>query len=331
MTQSRLETALAQGAVALPESGRLLALRCPSALAPALPLDRTDAVHGFAPEHDRWQAQGAQMRDAPDTGYACAIITCPRGRDHARRLVAQACQALAPGGLLIVDGQKTDGVEPLLKALKAAMAEVQVLSKAHGKLIWVQPPAPLPDVIAGWAGLTPAAPEGWVTAPGVFSAEAIDAGSALLAAHLPKLKGVGCDLGAGWGFLARAVLNSDAVARLDLVEAERAALEAAKTNITDPRAAFHWADATRFGTAKTYDFIVCNPPFHSGRAADPGLGQAFLRQAKVLLKPTGTLALVANRHLPYERTLDAGFAETQTVAQTDGFKVIHARRPKTDR
>ena len=44
------------------------------------------------------------------------------------------------------------------------------------------------------------------------------------------------DLGAGWGFLARAILARDGVRQLDLVEAEAAALDCARRNVTDPRA-----------------------------------------------------------------------------------------------
>ena len=47
---------------------------------------------------------------------------------------------------------------------------------------------------------------------GIFSADHIDPGSALLAEHLPKnLRGRVADLGAGWGFLSRAALETLAI------------------------------------------------------------------------------------------------------------------------
>ncbi len=331
MTSPRLETALEDGSLALPADGRVLVLRCPPQMGALLPLDRCDVVHGFAPLHEAWQAQGFHLIDQPGSGYTMAVVGCPRGRDHARQLVAQAVAAVAPDGWVVVDGQKTDGIEPLMKALKAAVGSVESISKAHGKLVWFRRPAVIPDTVQAWAQLTPNAPTGWVTATGVFSAEAVDAGSDLLARSLPPLKGRVCDLGAGWGYLSRAILAQQKVALVDLVEAEHAALQAARQNIQDPRAQFHWTDATRFGTAQSYDHVVTNPPFHNGRAADPGVGQAFLKRAQILLKPKGSLTLVANRHLPYERTLSDGFAEVQTLATTNGFKVIHASRPRAAR
>lgn len=331
MTISRIETAFSDGLLDLPTGGRILVMRCSPEFAHLLPADRVDVVHGFAPAYAAWERAGANMLVDPSTGYAMAIVTCPRAKDFARHLVAQGLHALSPGGVMVVDGQKTDGIEPLLKALKSQISNIEVLSKSHGKLLVFVRPESLPAVITNWQNASPKSPDAWVTALGMFSAEAVDKGSVLLSENLPNLKGCVCDLGAGWGYLSRAILHHAKVQRLDLVEAERAALEAAKHNIKDPRAAFHWADAQTFGAKKSYDFVVTNPPFHTGRAADPSLGQMFLTRAKYLLKPNGTLALVANRHLPYERTLNEGFAKVETIALTNGFKVIHATRPRQSR
>ena len=328
MTISRIETAFSDGLLQLPNCGRILVMRSPPKYSDLLPADQIDVVHGFVPAHAAWESAGANMLEDPSNGYVMAIVTCPRGKDFARYLIAQALHALGPGGVMVVDGQKTDGIEPLLKALKTEISNIEVLSKSHGKLLVFARPEILPTTITNWENFSPKSPDPWVTALGAFSAEAIDKGSVLLSENLPNLKGSVCDLGAGWGYLSRAILGYTKVQSLDLVEAERAALEAAKQNVKDLRAAFHWADARMFGTKKSYDFVVTNPPFHSGRAADPSLGQMFLTRARVLLKPSGTLALVANRHLPYERTLIEAFAKVETVTLTNGFKVIHATRPR---
>jgi 16S rRNA (guanine1207-N2)-methyltransferase len=56
-----------------------------------------------------------------------------------------------------------------------------------------------------------------------------------------------------------------------------------------------------------YDAILSNPPFHTGRRADPGLGRAFISAAARMLKPSGKFIMVANRHLPYEDALKDAF------------------------
>jgi 16S rRNA (guanine1207-N2)-methyltransferase len=142
-----------------------------------------------------------------------------------------------------------------------------------------------------------------------------------------KFGGKVADLGAGWGYLARAILAHPGVKRLDLVEAEADALTCARINITDERARFHWADATTFRPETLLDAVVMNPPFHHGRDADPGLGAAFIQAARRMLAPNGGLWLVANRHLPYDAALSAAFLEHREVAGDSAFRVIHAIKP----
>ena len=75
------------------------------------------------------------------------------------------------------------------------------------------------------------------------------------------------------------------------------------------------------------DTIIMNPPFHTGRAGEPGLGQAFIRTAAALLKPRGDLWLVANRHLPYEKALGETFRTVREVQSTSAYKIIRAEQP----
>ena len=114
---------------------------------------------------------------------------------------------------------------------------------------------------------------------------------------------------------------------IDLVEAEALSLTCARQNVTDPRAQFHWADATTF-SAPAFDGIVMNPPFHTGRTADPSLGRSFIQAAARLLTPNGKLWMVANRHLPYEPTLNDCFRTVDTLGGNSAFKVFYAHKPK---
>jgi 16S rRNA (guanine1207-N2)-methyltransferase len=165
--------------------------------------------------------------------------------------------------------------------------------------------------------------------PGLFAWDRIDAGSALLAEHLPHdLRGRAADLGAGYGFLSTELLaKNPGIVALDLYEAEARALELARGNLAAHAArvelAFHWHDVAQ-GLLARYDAIVSNPPFHVGRADLPELGRAFILAAAAALRPGGRFWLVANRHLAYEAALAQHFAQVRTVAMRDGFKVIEA-------
>jgi 16S rRNA (guanine1207-N2)-methyltransferase len=171
-----------------------------------------------------------------------------------------------------------------------------------------------------------------MTRPGTFSSDAPDPGSVFLVETLPRsMKGTIADLGAGWGYLARHLLDHSAVTELHLVEAQKSALDCARHNVADPRVRFHWADAGAISDLPPLDVVVTNPPFHKGRKGDPSLGVAFIEASRRLLKPAGELWLVANRHLPYEKALDQAFLDVTAIAQTPGYKIFHARRPKRRR
>ena len=74
------------------------------------------------------------------------------------------------------------------------------------------------------------------------------------------------------------------------------------------------------------DFVVANPPFHDGGAEDRALGQAFIDRAAKSLRTGGTLWMVANRHLPYETTLNAAFKTVRPVVEAEGYKIIEAKK-----
>jgi 16S rRNA (guanine1207-N2)-methyltransferase len=323
MRSARLEMALESGAFAPPPVGDIAVLR-PRAGddLSALPKARVVVLTGFRPDFDHFQKLGYR---GETTAAAAAIICLPRAKAEALALIAEAVALVAPGGPVLVDGQKTDGVDAVLKLCRGAGLQTgEVLSKAHGKA-FVLAAAPVP---ADWAARPRLIDGGFTTLPGVFSADGPDRGSALLAAALPsKLYGRVADLGAGWGYLARAVLAHDKVKSLDLVEADRAALDCARLNIADPRAAFHWADATAFKAAHPWDAVVMNPPFHTTREADPDLGLAFLRAAHRGLLPSGTLWLVANRHLPYDRLLTTLFRTVEEIGGDAAFRLTRAAHP----
>lgn len=324
MSISRLTLALEGHGLELPESGRIAVFvpRLDSDLG-ALERERVSVIQPNRVEYEAFARAGYACDVTEDGRYAVAIVFLPRAKQLARDLIARA---VAVADLVIVDGQKTDGADSILKDCKKRAEVEGVMSKAHGKLFWFRG-----GDFADWRSAAMQV-EGFVTKAGVFSADGVDPASRLLADALPaKLGRNVADLGAGWGYLAREILTREAVETLYLVEADHVALECARENVSDPRAEFHWADATRWEPRARMDAVVMNPPFHTGRSAEPALGVAFIEAAAGMLAPTGQLWLVANRHLPYEATLQARFGAVQEIAGDGRFKVLHASRPSRAR
>ena len=290
-----------------------------------LTLGEVDAEQSFRP--DFLKLRGATPR-LEGGSYAQGLVLLTKHKEESFANIARGWALLAPEGTLVCAGANDDGAASLEKHVAKAFGGVNSLSKYHSRVFWFgkgerQPP----DYWQKLATLQPVGDGSWVSQPGIFSWDRIDDGSALLAAHLPPdLSGHVADFGCGWGYLAREVLRSPAVTALDLIDAEHRALEAARANVPDPRASFHWLDLTAETPPATYDAIVCNPPFHTGRASVPELGQKVIEMAAHALKPRGHLYMVANRGLPYEPTLKAHFSSFETLADNNKFRVTRALR-----
>ena len=105
------------------------------------------------------------------------------------------------------------------------------------------------------------------------------------------------------------------------------ALNVAKNNINDQRVKFYWYDALKWEAPKLLDFIIMNPPFHYLGRAMPSLGADFVKVASRNLKKSGTLWMVANRHLPYEDAIKGHFSSFSELSGSKKFKVIRAENP----
>ncbi|MEM9317860.1 MAG: class I SAM-dependent methyltransferase [Pseudomonadota bacterium] len=282
-------------------------------------------VTPLRPDFDALSHQGYDVAfDLPGAVYAAALVQIVKSKPRSLAMLAQAYDAVVPGGPVFVDGQKPEGIESILKAVRGRVEVSQVVAKAHGKLFWFDrtEAASFED----WHANSQAAGTGYVTYPGVFSADGPDPGSEVLIALVPKLKGHVADFGSGWGYLAGEILaQQPEIKRMDMIEADRLAHKCGVKNVNDARAQHIWADVTALD--EDYDAIICNPPFHSGRDTDPGLGRAFIAAAARCLKSSGRLYLVANRHLPYEAALKQAFGTGRMIAEIQGYKLYEAAKP----
>ncbi|WP_374652265.1 class I SAM-dependent methyltransferase [Dongia sp.] len=332
---------LATGALTWPRSGEILFLRArmgQALLDRDVPRDRFLCRQSFLP-FAKDLALAHFPRDhgpeAPDGPFPLVLALPPRQRDEARFVLAQAVARAASGSTVVAAATNNEGARSMESDLAELAGNVASLSKHKARVFWarIYPATVNRPLLQEWLALGAprrlAEDARFLSRPGLFAWDRIDAGSALLARHLPgDLAGHGADLGCGFGYLSAEVLaHCPKVTALDLYEAERVALDLACENVTPlghgVRLDFLWHDVTT-GLRASYDFIVSNPPFHTGRADRVDLGQGFIVAGAKALKPGGRMFIVANRHLPYEATISAYVARHRVLAVEGGYKIIEA-------
>lgn len=254
------------------------------------------------------------------------VMAAPPGTVERQYALALALRALAPGAPFTVMVPKAKGGGRIAKELETLGCAVTAESRRHQRVCRTTRPEASNTAAAITAGgLQRVDALNLWSQPGVFSWDRVDPGTALLISALPQLSGRGADVGCGIGVLARAALASAKVTALDLIDIDRRAITAARRNVTDPRAAFHWIDVRKSDSPQDLDFVVMNPPFHDGGVEDRALGQTFVQQSHRMLRGGGTVWLVANLHLPYEGLLSV-FAHVALRAAQNGYKVYEARK-----
>ncbi|HET9032294.1 MAG TPA: class I SAM-dependent methyltransferase [Dokdonella sp.] len=334
-----LHHAISTARVSLPEDGRVLFLRARDGHWWG-EVSRRDWLcqQSFKPFAAALERSGLVVAE-PAAGqcFPLVMLLPPRQRDEARAMFARAAQHAEAGATLIASIANDEGARSGEADFRKLFGNAEVLSKHHCRVFWSKLDGQAQDPLlrAEWQALDEPraiADDRFVSRPGLFAWNRIDPASALLAEHLPAdLHGRVADLGAGYGYLACEVLQRcPGVEAIDLYEAEARALEPAQMNIEATlekigrpvEASIHWHDVGT-GLLARYDAIISNPPFHQGRADQPELGQAFIGAAAKALQADGRLWIVANRHLPYEATLNVHFSHVETIALKQGFKVLH--------
>jgi len=313
------------------------------------------------PLADSWdRAVFARENDIPSGKWPFVMILPGKSRDETLVWFAIARQHLEPGGTILVSMPNTAGAARFEKELATATGKTTSIQKHKCRAFHATEDGSWDEAIfVGWLALGKRREipgTCFITEPGIFSADHIDAGSLLLSDHVPAhLNGKVADLGAGWGYLSAAVRRRcPKVKELHLFEADSRALDCALVNIrrlmdssslpslaspvcfaeeievegtlTFPSVDFHfhWHDVTTGLPDAPYDAIIMNPPFHTGQATDVDLGRAFIRVAIASLKRGGKLLMVANRQLPYEAALEASGLAWRKIAEDKTFKILSA-------
>lgn len=295
---------------------------------------------GFKPYADALEKEGFRVDAAISEAFEqkkidAVFLLLPKNVVESRFLFACGLSLLRPGGMIFAAaGNKAGGgrIQSMFRDFGIENFMSDSLNKA--RVVWT--------TCSGYdvhvcertlqeGGRQNVLDGAFVSQPGVYGWDKVDAGSKLFMDVLPEdLKGWGADFGCGYGYLSHRVLSScSGVKKWTALDADYRAVSLCEENLKpfSLDKTFVWADLIQkqdFLQGKL-DFIVMNPPFHEGKKIDYSVGQAFIQQARACLRKKGVLWMVANVHLPYETLLGDLFADVEFVTVKNGFKVLSAR------
>ncbi len=258
--------------------------------------------------------------------YDAVFVHCPKQREETEGLLAFALKRSR--GFVMAVAPNDAGGGRLQGMLKAYDIPMHLLSKNKCRIVWTHQ-AQDADKSLVWQNallLDPLQLElggaHWWSVPGLFGWDKIDPGSQLLLERLPPdIAGNVADFGCGYGYLAAMLARRyPAIHSIDAYDVDARAVACCTRNGNE-KIHPQWCDIRSLAATPRYDWIVMNPPFHSGKAENPGLGMAFIQKAYRCLKPGGRMFLVANRHLAYEHTVPG----LEVVFEGEGYKIICGR------
>lgn len=267
-----------------------------------------------------------------NAAYKTIFLKPTRNRLESKYLLALSHHLLTDGGTLITAQDNQIGSKTYEKDLAQIFSSYTVESKHKCRLLTATKTQNEKDIAQNWLSecgiqALPDQPD-WFSCPGLFAWDHLDKASSFLIDHLPQdAKGIWADFGCGSGFLSAALLDKNPdLTDLYAIDFDRRAIDVIGKNIADTRLKPLWRSVPKLpaSTLPTLDGIIMNPPFHTGRADEPDLGLAFITKAHETLKKGGTIHLVANQHLPYEKLLHVLFGNGEKIIEDQGFKILRA-------
>ena len=274
--------------------------------------------------------------EPPDTRRDGALVFLPKGRELTAMTLAMVAGALSRSATVWLVGANTAGIRSADADLERWIGPVTRIETArHCALLEARHTvaAVAARPLAGYAVRFPIGAPGRaltaVSLPGVFSHGAVDDGTRLLLSTLsPGLTGRILDFGCGCGLLGAAIQTASPEAVLTHLDASALALEATRLTLAEnglPADRIVASDGLDEAEGP-FEFIVSNPPFHTGTETDRGIAERFVKAAPGYLVRGGRLRVVANTFLRYRQLMEEVFKAVRVVAADDRYLVLEARK-----
>lgn len=276
-----------------------------------------------------------------------AVVKVPKAGALLDHHLARLAPRLAPDATVVGAGMTrhvhTSTIDAFARWIGPTPTS-RAVRKARLLLATVDPtltadPATGPGRASPWPRtVTVAVPDGAPLAmtahAGVFSAERLDAGTALLLGALPEpgAHAHAVDLGCGTGVVGTVLARRDPDLAVTLVDDSALAVASARATWAashgERPATFVHGDGLLDPAPIAADLVVVNPPFHRDHSVGDATAWRLFREAREQLPPGGELLVVGNRHLAHHAKLARLFGKdhVEVAASDPSYVVLRALR-----
>ncbi|MGF1720043.1 16S rRNA (guanine(1207)-N(2))-methyltransferase RsmC [Vibrio kyushuensis] len=273
---------------------------------------------------------GAELTE--QTQADMILLYWPKAKAEADYLLSMLMSKLGKETEIIVVGENRSGVRSIEKMFKPYGPITKFDSARRCSFYWgqcVEQPAPF--VLNEWFKTYQVSYNDQdliiKSLPGVFSHGEFDIGSKLLLDTLPTLRGKVLDFGCGAGVLGAVMASLNPDINLEMCDISALAVASTQqTLIANGLSGHVFATDVYSDCANDYQFIISNPPFHSGLDTSYSATETLLADAPKKLKPRGQLFIVANSFLKYIPIIQQAFSNCETLNKTSKFAIYSAHK-----
>lgn len=295
---------------------------------------------GFA-EEKRLLAEQWTPENGCDFDYI--VIYQPKAKDLLDYLLAATLPLLKEGGQIWLVGNNKSGVKSSAKRLEVGLDDVGKIDSAKHCLLYTgykrRPAKPFvfEDWIVTWQQDVAGQSITLCSLPGVFGHGKLDKGTELFLKQLNAHRFMSdvasariLDFGCGDGIIALWMHNKTG-AHITALDDSTLALKATELTFAANQASDAVTTLASNGLNEVkgrFNYIVTNPPFHTGMNTDYSIAESFFMTVKQHLTLNGELFVVANDFLRYPPILDAALGSHTRLFRDKGFAIYHGRQPK---
>lgn len=287
---------------------------------------------------------GATWENEQATAFDHIIIYQPKAKELLDYLLAATLPLLNQGGQVWLVGDNKSGVKSSMKRLQAPLIEVGKVDSAKHCLLYSgrkQGESLAFDFeqwVMRWSQEVAGQTLTLCSIPGVFGHGKLDKGTAMLLAQLEAHRFMSdvanarlLDFGCGDGIISL-WLHKKTGANISALDDSALALKATELTFAANDASEALTLIASNGLAQVkgrFNYVITNPPFHTGVNTDYSVAERFFINVKQHLTLNGELFVVANDFLRYPPLIDASLSKHTVLERAKGFAIYHARQKKS--